>query len=163
MITFDTPYLYHATFKKNEQSIVKRGLKKCGVEQNWECCAGSRRIFLAENYDDAVGWMLYWFENHLYGILREKYSAPTVLFRGHGIPEYEIVSSIDSINLIAEGLTVFRVDVTDIEVNPHYDPTDPDLIVDWTSTKNIPPKVMSIAGYVFADEIRAHLMKIYGK
>lgn len=153
---------YHATFKKNEAGILERGLLKKGTDQNWECCAGCNRIYLAEDYEDAVGWMMYWFENKLYGELRKVYDRENVLF-AWDMPTAAIKDAISKLPLVIEGLTVFDIDERGLNIYEHYDPTDPDEVIDWYVRKNIPKSKIHIAGYVFADEIRDRLLKSYGR
>lgn len=143
---------FHATFISNVRGIMERGLLK-GAKRIWDI-SGTNYIYLSDEPDDAVDWMIYWYDYKLYeaamldddGFLVER---PT---------NEELLEILQTIPMINDGVVVFAVDTAGMNVKPTYYISE-DKPADYVVRKNIPPNRLKIVGYIYPEDIQERIKK----
>lgn len=145
-------YYFHATFISNVRGIMEQGLLK-GAKRIWDI-SGTNYIYLSDDPDDAVDWMIYWYDYKLYeaamldddGFLVER---PT---------NEELLEILQAVPMINDGLVVFAVDTAGMNVKPTYYMSE-DKPADYVVRKNIPPNRLKIVGYIYPEDIQERIKK----
>lgn len=143
---------FHATFISNVRGIMEKGLLK-GAKRIWDV-SGANYIYLSDEPDDAVDWMIYWYDYKFYeaamldddGFLVER---PT---------NEELLKILQTVPMINDGVVVFAVDTTGMKVKPRYDMSE-DKPADYVVRKNIPPDRLKIVGYIYPEDIQKRVKK----
>jgi len=117
---------YHATFSSNEKNILKWGLRR-DHKRIWGC-SGKKFVYLAKSYDEALWWILQWYQYNLWDMVsKESDYTWGNLWGGFGVERLE--SLMTKVPMIDDGVVVFGIDTRGLNVitrceNPEEEPID---------------------------------------
>jgi len=157
-------YYYHATFRSNQESILKHGLQMhCKRNWNASCC---ELIYVADEPEEAAKWMVYWYEYQFYELLKLKWGFSNTFWSDHTTEE--LFNELPNVERMDEGVVVFEIDTTGFKVTPRYDEYAPetsysrDRPLDYVIEGDIPPERLKLKWYVSPDEIKGRIILGWG-
>lgn len=146
---------YHATFSSNEKNILKWGLRR-DHKRIWEC-SGKKSVYLAKSYDEALWWILQWYQYKFWDMVSHESDYKWGNSWG-GISIERLETMMTKVPMIDEGVVIFGIDARGLKVitrGIHLEEEPIDYIVEG----DISEVYLRVIGREPADKVKRWLHK----